>query len=177
MMSSNSMKRFKKWHVASAVAIIAVIALIVVLVSRRTGSRLTSCSAPPMGDPGTSYTQDSNCAITCSTTDSNAMTMVDMSGACRSKCNPGFVKSTTTQMCTVSIQMAQATIDNMKVQLMDITDPTMKQQMNAQITAMQREVDTARVSVAPPGTVVQQQAAPQISAVPPPQTSSQPMSR
>ena len=155
------MAKVKKWHVASAVAIVAILILIVVLVSRRGGSRLSTCPAVPMGDPLTSYTQDSNCAINCTTTDTNATVTPDVTGACRSKCKPGFIKGTLSGQCTVSLQTAQVTIDNLKIQLMDVTDPKMQQQINNQIAAMQKEVDQAR------------QTAPQIQTAPTVQAQSQ----
>lgn len=173
------MAKVKKWHVASAIAIVAIIVLIVVLVSRRGGSRLSACPAVPMGDPLTSYTQDSNCAVNCMTTDKNATASPDISGACRSTCKPGFVKGTLTGECSVSIQTAQATIDNLKIQLMDVTDPTMQQQINNQIATMQKQVDEARKTTAPQASQMPQQqqqpAMPQIQTAP--QTSSQPMTR
>lgn len=137
------MAKIKKWHIASAVALIAILALIVVLASHR-GSRLdtTARQCPPVqpGDPLTSYTQDtSNCAVTCSTTDANATAAYEPGGACRSTCKSGFVKSTITGACTISSQMANATIDNMKLELMNLTDPTMKRQMAAQIAAMETQ--------------------------------------
>ena len=143
--------KIKKWHAASAIAIIAILALIVVLVSRRMGSRLDAaapqCPAIPIGDPLTSYTQSSNCVVTCATTDSNATVMQETSGACRSVCKPGYVKSLTTGMCSVSAQASQSTIDGLKLQLMNVTDPLMKKQLSDQITMLQMRVDAAKSSM------------------------------
>jgi hypothetical protein len=143
--------KVKKWHIATIVAVIAIIVLIVVLATRR-GSRLEvsgvkQCPAIPLGDPGTSFTQDSNCVVTCMTTDPNANVIVsqDMSGACRSTCRDGFVKSLTTGMCTVTVRESQATVDNLKLQYMNLTDPLMKQQMSAQIEMLQKRVDAANM--------------------------------
>lgn len=145
------MAKIKKWHIASAVAIIAILALIVVLVYRRMGSRLDAPAAPqcpaiPIGDPLTSYTQTSNCIVTCSTADTNANVMQDTSGACRSACKPGFVKSFTTGECSVSAQASQSTIDGLKLQLLNITDPLMKKQLSDQIKLLQMSVDAAKSS-------------------------------
>jgi len=138
------MAKIKKWHIASAVAIIAILALIVVLASRR-GSRLEAPTrqCPPVqpGDPLTSYTQNaSNCTVTCMTTDTNATAAYEPGGACRSTCTSGFVKSAVTGACTISSQMANATIDNMKLELMNLTDPTIKRQMTAQIASMEAQL-------------------------------------
>lgn len=145
------MVKVKKWHAASAVAIIAILALIVVLVSRRMGSRLDAaapqCPAIPIGDPLTSYTQSSNCAVKCVTSDTNATVSQDSSGACRSTCNSGYVKSLTTGMCTVSAQASQSTVDNLKLQLMNLTDPLMKKQLSDQITVLQARIDASKSSM------------------------------
>jgi len=144
------MAKVKKWHIASAVAVIAIIVLIIVLVSRR-GSRLDApnmpqCPAIPLGDPMTSYTQSSNCTVMCMTSDSNASVSQDASGACRSGCVPGYVKSLTTGLCTVSVQASQSTVDNLKLQLMNITDPKMKSQLSDQITMLQRRIDSLKTT-------------------------------
>ena len=145
------MAKIKKWHAASAVAIIAILALIVVLVSRRMGSRLDAaapqCHAIPIGDPLTSYTQSSNCTVMCVTSDTNATVSQDSSGACRSACKPGYVKSLTTGMCTVSAQASQSTVDNLKLQLMNLTDPLMKKQLSDQITVLQARIDASKSSM------------------------------
>lgn len=145
------MAKIKKWHIASAVAIIAILALIVVLVYRRMGSRLdapapSQCPAIPIGDPLTSYTQSSNCVVTCMTTDMNANVMQDTSGACRSACKPSYVKSLTTGECNVSAQASQSTIDGLKLQLLNITEPLMKKQLSDQIMTLQMSVNAAKSS-------------------------------
>ena len=135
------MAKIKKWHIASAVAVIAVIALIVVLVRTKRENMTTPCPPVPAGDPLTSFTQDSsNCTVTCQTTDPNATVAREPGGACRSTCKSGYVKSATTGACTVSSQVSSAIVDNMKLQLMNLTDPTMKQQMAAQIASMEAQL-------------------------------------
>jgi hypothetical protein len=134
------MVKIKKWHAASVIAIIAIIALIVVLVSRKK-ENMTPCPPVPPGDALTSFTQDSsNCTVTCQTTDTNATVEREPGGGCRSTCKAGYVKSATTGACTVSAQVSNAVIDNMKLQLMNLTDPTMKQQMAAQIASMESQL-------------------------------------
>jgi hypothetical protein len=140
-------KIIKKWHIASVIAIIAIIALIVVLVTRKR-ENMTPCPPIPPGDALTSFTQNaSNCTVTCQTTDSNATVAREPGGGCRSICKPGYVKSATTGACTVSAQMSSAVIDNMKLQLMNLTDPAMKQQMAAQIASMEAQLSPQKSSM------------------------------
>ena len=134
------MAKIKKWHIATAVAVIAIIALIVVLMSRKR-ENMTPCPPVPPGDALTSFTQNTgNCTVTCQTTDPNATAAREPGGGCRSTCKAGFVKSATTGACTVSVQVSNAVIENMKLQLMNLTDPTMKQQMAAQIASMEAQL-------------------------------------
>jgi hypothetical protein len=132
--------RIKKWHIATAVAIVAIVILLVVLFGRKR-ENLTPCPPMPPGDILTSFTQDSsNCTVTCMTSDPNATVARDPGGPCRSTCKPGYVKSATTGACTVSAQVSNAVIDNMKLQLMNLTDPAMKKQMSDQIASMEAQL-------------------------------------
>jgi hypothetical protein len=141
------MAKIKKWHIASVIAIIAIIALIVVLMSRKR-ENMTPCPPMPPGDALTSFTQNtSNCTVTCQTTDPNATVAREPGGGCRSTCKAGYVKSATTGACTVSAQMSSAVIDNMKLQLMNLTDPAMKQQMAAQIASMEAQLSPQKSSM------------------------------
>jgi len=131
------MMKIKKWHVATAIAIIAVVIMLVVLFGRRR-ENLTPCPPIPPGDMMTSFTQDSsNCAVTCQTSDSNATVAREPGGPCRSTCKPGYVKSATTGACTVSTQVSNAVIENMKLDMMNVTDPRMKAQLSNQIASME----------------------------------------
>ena len=131
------MAKINKWHIAMAVAVVAL--LVVVFMSRR--EKLQSCPPVPPGDILTSFTQDtSNCTVTCQTADPNATVAREPGGACRSTCKTGYVKSATTGTCTISTQVSNAVIDNMKLQLMNLTDPNMKVQMSAQIASMEAQL-------------------------------------
>jgi hypothetical protein len=144
-----TVKRFKKWHIASAVAVLAVLALIVVLLKgNKSESKMIVCPSIPVGDPLTSFTQsqDSNCTVTCSTTDANATVAQDQRGACRSTCKVGYVKSLLTGSCTVSTQSAQSNVDNMKLQLISITDPAIRDTMTKQIAFLQSQIDSIKSS-------------------------------
>jgi hypothetical protein len=135
--------KIKKWHVATAVAVLAIVILLAVLFGRKR-ENLTPCPPMPPGDVLTSFTQDaSNCAVTCMTADPNATVAREPGGPCRSTCKPGYVKSATTGSCTVSAQVSNAVIDNMKLQLMNLTDPAMKKQMSDQIAAMEAQLKPA----------------------------------
>jgi hypothetical protein len=132
--------KIKKWHIATAVAIVAIVILLAVLFGRKR-ENLTPCPPVPPGDILTSYTQDtSNCTVTCQTADPNATVARDPSGACRSTCKPGYVKSATTGACTISTQVSSAVIDNMKLDMMNMSDPKMKAQLSNQIAAMEAQL-------------------------------------
>jgi hypothetical protein len=140
--------KFKKWHIATAVAIVAIVILIAVLFGRKR-ENLTPCPSIPPGDALTSFTQDtSNCTVTCMTIDPNATVAREPGGPCRSTCKPGYVKSATTGACTVSTQVSNAVIDNMKLELMNLTDPDMKRQMSAQIASMEAQLKVATTPMA-----------------------------
>lgn len=141
--------KLKKWHVATIVAVLAIIALIIVLFMRRR-ENLDPCPPVPPGDILTSYTQASNCLVTCQTADPNATVMREPGGPCRSTCKPGYVKSATTGACTVSTQVSSAVIENMKLDMMNMTDPKMKQQMTAQIASMEAQLKAATSTATPP---------------------------
>ena len=139
--------KIEKWHIATGVAVVVAIVVILAVLFGRKRENLTPCPPIPPGEALTSFTQDSsNCTVTCMTTDPNATAAREPGGPCRSTCKPGYVKSATTGACTVSTQVSSAVIDNMKLELMNLTDPDMKRQMSAQIASMEAQLAKSKTA-------------------------------